>query len=206
MCTCCYSVTPQGECIYCLPDEYLDPNHHCCSPNAVATAGRSAGYCCGGSITATGTCCGDGVCEGGESARTCSADCRAICGDGFCSQSENALSCPQDCPSSCGDGLCTGGESNASCRSDCPLCGDGICSGNENQSTCSQDCPVTVYTLHGSDTMYDVMMEAISAWQASRAYRTAAPRGATATLPARTPEPAGTTKTSTTSSITMKSP
>jgi hypothetical protein len=48
--------------------------------------------------------CGNGVCDAGESAETCPADCPApgpVCGDGLCSDGEADI-CPQDCgPKSC---------------------------------------------------------------------------------------------------------
>lgn len=80
--------------------------------------------------------CGDGRCEGGESAFGCDPvpelpnicadhifcpeDCRpeSVCGDGLCEINE-AESCPLDCPSEprprCGDGRCEGGESPFGC-------------------------------------------------------------------------------------------
>src|SRR5690242_6609246 len=50
--------------------------------------------------------CGDHVCNGGETAKSCPADC-APCGDGVCSAGENATSCPLDCSSGT-PGLLTG--------------------------------------------------------------------------------------------------
>lgn len=48
--------------------------------------------------------CGDGVCDGVESCRTCASDCTVgsgacplLCGDGYCDSPENATSCPGDC-------------------------------------------------------------------------------------------------------------
>ncbi|XXX77708.1 hypothetical protein WMF30_02885 [Sorangium sp. So ce134] len=48
-----------------------------------------------------GATCGNGVCGGGESCSTCSADCGAcapVCGDGVCSEGvEDCSSCASDC-------------------------------------------------------------------------------------------------------------
>ena len=44
------------------------------------------------------------------------------CGDGVCNGTESAASCPADCgppPPACGDGACNGTESAASCPADC---------------------------------------------------------------------------------------
>ena len=44
--------------------------------------------------------CGDGVCRGRESCRSCAADCGAcpaVCGDTFCDPGETPASCPGDC-------------------------------------------------------------------------------------------------------------
>jgi hypothetical protein len=45
-----------------------------------------------------------------------------VCGDGTCNGSESATSCPADCgppPPACGDGTCNGSESATSCPADC---------------------------------------------------------------------------------------
>ena len=44
--------------------------------------------------------CGDGICNGGETPHTCSADCGnppPECGDGSCNGGENTVTCPADC-------------------------------------------------------------------------------------------------------------
>lgn len=48
-----------------------------------------------------GQSCGDGVCDPGEDAVTCAADCRvsqAVCGNGACEAGEDCLNCRGDCP------------------------------------------------------------------------------------------------------------
>lgn len=47
----------------------------------------------------SGPACGDGICEGGETYSSCSADCDepASCGDGTCDSGESYSSCPSDC-------------------------------------------------------------------------------------------------------------
>ena len=63
--------------------------------------------------------CGDGLCNGGETAGTCSADCPDVCGDGWCTGSEGTADCPGDCGTFCGDGVCNGGETPGNCSADC---------------------------------------------------------------------------------------
>ncbi len=69
--------------------------------------------------------CGDGTCNGSETASSCPADCgnnnQPRCGDGTCQASESQQTCPQDCgaPAVCGDGVCAATESSASCPADC---------------------------------------------------------------------------------------
>jgi hypothetical protein len=108
--------------------------------------------------------CGDGICNGNESANNCPQDC-SQCGDGICDTNEDPQSCPADCggagcnfdgfcdtgetptncPSDCGgagcnfDGFCDTGESPQNCPSDC-FCGDGVCSQGETINNCPNDC------------------------------------------------------------------
>jgi hypothetical protein len=87
--------------------------------------------------------CGDAVCDAGEDAASCPADCPDVCGDGLCTGAEDAASCAADCPEVCGDGLCTGSEDTTNCTADCgTLCGDGICNGAEDELSCPDDCAV----------------------------------------------------------------
>jgi hypothetical protein len=80
--------------------------------------------------------CGDNTCSQGESVQSCPGDC-GRCGDGFCSSIENLSTCPQDC-GWCGDGYCSNRETAYSCAVDCAYCGDGLCSPGEQ--SCSEDC------------------------------------------------------------------
>ncbi|WIG94900.1 hypothetical protein [Myxococcus sp. SDU36] len=92
------------------------------------------------------TWCGDGVCNGRETSRTCPEDCGLIltyCGDGICNGNETTNTCPQDCGplTWCGDGICNGSETTATCDFDCgSLCGDGVCNGLETPRSCRADC------------------------------------------------------------------
>ena len=68
--------------------------------------------------------CGDGKCQGDETAETCDLDC-AVCGDGLCTGDETYAVCPADCepppPPLCNnDGTCNEGEDCLSCPNDCP--------------------------------------------------------------------------------------
>ena len=77
-------------------------------------------------VTAWGPCpAGDpcvqpGVCSGGS----------AVCGDGVCDPGEDAVSCPADCGTgACGDGWCdvVGGETQGTCASDCSVPAGWLC-------------------------------------------------------------------------------
>jgi len=67
---------------------------------------------CGGSM---GPVCGDGACDGGETAASCPADCGTVmpspCGDGVCDPLETETSCPVDCAAA----SCDGGITEAGC-------------------------------------------------------------------------------------------
>jgi len=78
-------------------------------------------------------CCGDGSCDGGESAGSCFEDCH--CGDEICNAGEDQYSCPSDCTgggqgAECGDDECDGNETCTNCPEDCYsecVCGDSTC-------------------------------------------------------------------------------
>lgn len=63
--------------------------------------------------------CGDGSCQGGETAQSCPRDC-GYCGDGICGPRENSDSCVKDC-NPCGNGVCDASETVSSCSADCAL-------------------------------------------------------------------------------------
>jgi MYXO-CTERM domain-containing protein len=125
-------------------------------------------------VSDCGSACGDGVCNGPESPTSCPEDC-GTCGNGVCDPGETAVTCSMDgCPPLCGDGVCNGqensdpfsylenpnsclvdcscgngtcdaayGETITSCRADCASkCGDGMCEAifGETTATCVQDC------------------------------------------------------------------
>ena len=78
----------------------------------------------------TGPVCGNGACEGGETAASCAADCAGptgpVCGNGTCEGGETLLGCPADCAEPtgpvCGDANCEESESCAGCPGDCGAC------------------------------------------------------------------------------------
>lgn len=95
--------------------------------------------------------CGDGKCNGGETAATCPGDCGggggAVCGDGTCDAGEDCGTCESDCgpcAATCGcnnDGVCNAGEDCRNCPGDCPSAGKGkhrICCGDNSvdEGTC----------------------------------------------------------------------
>ncbi len=87
--------------------------------------------------------CGDGQCDGGETALLCPIDCASTCGDGLCDveNGEGPTLCPIDCVTPCGNGLCDGDESPETCPDDCNFSvGDGICSGGESFINSPNDC------------------------------------------------------------------
>ena len=78
---------------------------------------------------------------------------KPVCGDGICNGPETAASCPGDCainPPVCGDGVCDGTEDCSSCSDDCGVCppsggcnNNGICNVGEDCTSCG-DCPGVV--------------------------------------------------------------
>lgn len=123
-------------------------------------------YTCPGDCGVTGApagneCCGDGVCNYGETCvwagavRGCSADCGGdCCGNGTCEDEygETCETCPLDCGGcGCGDKVCTAsaGENCSICPQDCgACCGNGSCDDgqggrpdyNEDCAACWKDC------------------------------------------------------------------
>lgn len=67
--------------------------------------------------------CGNGVCETGETATSCSQDCGGsspVCGNGTCETGEDATSCPADCGG--------GGSGALNCSDPNTIIGCGLCS------------------------------------------------------------------------------
>ena len=104
--------------------------------------------------------CGDGKCNGGETAQICPEDCGEpppadVCGDGVCGPTEDFQGCPADCdeppPAACNfDGVCNLGEDCTGC-SDCPGKTDGkpknrYCCGLDtcDLAVCGSGCGVAV--------------------------------------------------------------
>ena len=104
--------------------------------------------------------CGNGVCQAGETAQNCPADCQSTgggqgtwtCGDAKCDIGEEFY-CQADCLGpGCGDGVCKWPETSQACPADCKssggsgggggwVCGDGKCDIGE-QFYCQKDCQV----------------------------------------------------------------
>lgn len=130
---------------------------------------RSSSSSSTGGSTSTGTRCGNGICEPGESEESCPDDCGSTCPHPICEVGDALVMgcdacvdqvCAQDpfccdqgwddqCISQaddlcgagcCGNGLCEG-QTCASCPDDCGacVCGDMQCLG-EDCSTCATDC------------------------------------------------------------------
>jgi|GEM_PF-1335884 len=151
-----------------------------CTPDASVCIGTRVSKCAAdghtsvefdcatvGQACSVGACvapnvCGNGICDGVESAASCAQDCSTLCqpasrsceGDKLvvCAadgQSKNETDCAassQICVNGqcraanvCGNGACEAGES-ATCAQDCAaVCGNGQCENNE-QTTCPADC------------------------------------------------------------------
>ncbi len=115
---------------------------------------------CGGSSTQY---CGDGICNGSESAASCSLDCGVDpdCSGGVCDDEEDESDCATDCDAApfCGDGTCDPDETGASCPADCgspsevrPRAGCGLVGGSGRQD-------LTV-TIRGVQRTYRVQFPA----------------------------------------------
>lgn len=77
-------------------------------------------------------CCGNDICDLGDTRDNCPEDCFQSCGNGVCqpAKDETPVTCPQDCPG-CGDTYCDeeAGEDSTSCPGDCGTCTPQGCSG-----------------------------------------------------------------------------
>jgi hypothetical protein len=106
--------------VTCQPGTYcFSPAGATCSDGCKSNANCGCGEVCTGGSCVANSVCGDGKCNGSESAASCPADC-GKCGDGACGAGETSQSCPGDCPPSvCGNGVCEPGETNQTCASDC---------------------------------------------------------------------------------------
>ncbi len=121
---------------------------------SVVTCGLKNG--CLSLTNGTGTVCGNGQCEDGETVENCALDCKKTgpaCGDGKCDVGETPSTCASDCKPDgpkCGNEKCEKGETPSTCPLDCkpdgPKCGNNICEAGETPSTCASDCKATECT------------------------------------------------------------
>ncbi len=95
----------------------------------------------GADVRAHGVC-GDGLCDPKEIG-VCPSDCGtagsgAVCGNGVCETGENATSCPADCMATamCGNGVCETGENSTNCPQDCGSNTGFDCTSVTNQEDC----------------------------------------------------------------------
>jgi len=123
-----------------------------------ARCGASAGRC----DSTAEYCCGDGVCQEGETMANCPID-GCTCGDGKCDvgDGENTHNCPEDCKCNnngqcdvfetvdkcplechCGDGICQidAGENVDNCETDCACNRNGVCEDWEDAENCPDEC------------------------------------------------------------------
>ena len=110
---------------------YTDCNDFGCSKNAKVTV-------CGAAAK-----CGDGKCDGGETATSCAKDCAkpsATSCIGKCGESSASASC--QCDAECTDfGDCCKDYATV-CKPTKPVCGDGKCETGETKTNCAKDCDV----------------------------------------------------------------
>ena len=129
----------------CSPSEAASPTLVSEAPDARTVAGDAAGEPdaagCVGASCGLPEGCGDGVCEGEESATTCCVDCK--CTNGFQCISNQCVVAP-----SCGDGACQPGQGE-----NCESCVDCACTGGEvcspDGECCTQKCDES--TICGPD-------------------------------------------------------
>lgn len=174
-----YSNCP-NDCSSVCGDNYCDTvageNTCTCSLDCGTCGGDAPGTCkeygcVSGNCTSVSkeNCCGNSVCEYGESYSNCQDDCQSVCGDAYCDAAggENTCSCSLDCGSCsgdapgtcnqyaclgdnctiisktgcCGNSVCETGESYTLCEADCPpQCGDGACDVGDGENRCN--CPL----------------------------------------------------------------
>lgn len=137
----------------------LAPTKFCVSGNCVACRSN---YDCGGRVVGKScqvyrcvfglcrpmyimNCCGNKMCEFGETNSSCPYDCRFTCGNGVCDAEEDEGICPYDCgecSGSCG-AKCTSRQytpDGCICTMDYLCCGNLICDSNETFISCPSDC------------------------------------------------------------------
>lgn len=151
------------QCVQCLTSADCNDNNACTTDTCSA-----AGTCSNALLV---PCCGNNVCEVGESCSSCSADCKsgtintAVNGNGICEigggeSCLNSADCPgvrtgstskRYCcgnvaasyyPISCSNTKC-GGPTKCTTTSTyiSYCCGDGVCNGPETNASCARDCP-----------------------------------------------------------------
>ncbi len=92
-----------------------------CNGEELTYAFRAIEDLCAQGIASALCPCGDGTCDsaGGEDTVSCPLDCGTDCGDGACNGDETALNCELDC-TACGNGVCEAEESaTGNCCDDC---------------------------------------------------------------------------------------
>lgn len=113
---------------------------------AIAFAVACASGTKAGTSDASGSVCGDGVCDPSE-ITSCPKDCGSgsgSCGDGVCESNESPATCPEDCHVAADAGMVTidAGSGALDCNSDevaaeCVLCLlDDVCEGDITVAAC----------------------------------------------------------------------
>lgn len=124
-----------GEADYVLDEENACQRVRVCADDCdgqiVQYAFRAMEALCATGIQSSLCPCGDGECDedGGETSATCAIDCGATCGDGACNGGESAMDCPEDC-GTCGDEVCGEDEDEDGCCMDCGCSEPMICATN----------------------------------------------------------------------------
>lgn len=144
----------------CQPGTFCqEPNTQSCSAGCASDVNCGCGESCVSGSCIKSSVCGDGSCNGNETASSCPADCKASpCSNGVCDAGETLQTCPLDCQGNpCGNGICDPGEMPQTCPMDCtPMpCGDSFCDGNETFQTCATDCGQQKMQCDGLCESYD---------------------------------------------------
>jgi len=152
----------QSSAVSCTPGTYTTESGACNYNTCASGCVFDGSGCPSGCVAQPAAWCGDGMCNGSETAGSCPSDCGTEdigwCGDGACIGLEDSYNCSFDCgapPSGwCGDGSCdSANEDSNSCSSDCgggsvytsETCGNGFCGSGETETSCPSDCSGSNY-------------------------------------------------------------
>lgn len=170
---------------YGLPDCSSDGRDRIyCDPSVrkyilMSSCSVSGQICQGSSCVSTTACNNNRICDSGETAANCPADCgtttgtcatqaslcttQSACSGAsyfWCAGTNQCYTAAAGCSTStgaCGDHICTGGENSSTCPVDCgtsttETCGNGFCGSSETSTSCPADCGGASASCSGSPT------------------------------------------------------